>query len=137
LTQMNIKIEPEWVDELEVLAERHGWSKARAVRVAIRTLADVMAKHDDAPRDLADADIRDLYLRIAREIPGQLVEVSRTVEFLRVGEVAAVKAEGWQLWEDQATGDLLAREQEGEQRFARVIDNRIELLVAPAEAAQN
>jgi hypothetical protein len=136
LTQMNIKIEPEWVGELEVLAERHGWSKARAVRVAIRTLADVMAKHDDAPRR-ADADIRDLYLRIAREIPGHLVEVSRSVEFLRLGEVPAVKAEGWLLWEDQATGDLLAREQEGEQRFARVVDNRIELLVAPAEAAQN
>jgi hypothetical protein len=136
LTQMNIKIESEWVDEIERLADTHGWSKAGAIRVAIRTLAEVMSKHEDARRD-ADDDVRDLYLRLSREIPSQLVEVSRSVELVRVGEVPAVRAEGWLLWEDQATGDLIAREEAGEQRFGRVLDGKVQVMITPAEASLN
>ena len=136
LKQMNTWIEPELIDEIERLAETHFSSKAEAVRVAIRTLAEVMSKHEDAPR-FAEADIRDLYLRISREIPGQLVEVSRSVEFLYVGDTPAVKAEGWLIWEDEATGELLAREQAGEQRFGRVINGKVEAMISPAIASQN
>jgi hypothetical protein len=136
LEQMNVHIEPDFIDEIERLADAHGWSKAGAIRVAIRTLAEVMSKHEDAPRDAGD-DVRDLYLRLAREIPGQLVEVSRSVELVRVGDVPAVRAEGWLIWEDQATGDLLVREESGEQRFGRVIDGKVQVMVAPAEAVLN
>jgi hypothetical protein len=134
--QMNLSVYPEFVDEVEKLAATHGWSKVGAIRVATRTLAEVMSKHEDAPRD-ADEDIRDLYLRLAREIPDQLVEVSRSVEFVRVGDVPAIRAEGWLLWEDEATGDLLAREEAGEQRFGRVINGKVEAMISPAVASQN
>jgi hypothetical protein len=133
---MNIHIEPKWVDEIEKLAEAHGWSKARAIRVAIRTLTEVMSKHEDAPRH-ADKDVRDLHLRLVREIPGQLVEVSRSVELLHVGDVPAVRGEGWLIWEDEATGDLIAREEAGERRFGRVIDGKVELMISPAAASRN
>ena len=135
-TQMNIHIEPRWVEEIEKVAEAHGWSKARAIRVAIRTLAEVMSKHADAPRQ-ADEDVRDLYLRLVREIPGQLVEVSRSVELLHVGDVPAVRAEGWLIWEDEATGDLIAREEAGERRFGRVINGKIEVMISPSAASRN
>jgi hypothetical protein len=136
LKQMNTWIEPNLIEEIERLAQVHGWSKAGAIRAAIRTLSEVMSKHEDAPR-FADPDIRDLYLRIAREIPGQLVEVSRSVELLYVGDTPAVKAEGWLIWEDDATGELLAREQAGEQRFGRVINGKVEAMISPAIASQN
>jgi hypothetical protein len=136
LTQMNTWIEPHFIDEIERLADTHGWSRAGAIRVAIATLAAVMSKHEDAPRD-ADDDVRDLYLRLAREVPGQLVEVSRSVELLRVGEVRAVRAEGWLIWEDQATGDLIAREESGEQRFGRVVDGKVRVMISPAAASLN
>ena len=136
LKQMNTWIEPEWIDEIERLAREHGWSKAGAIRAAIGTLSDVMSKHADAPR-FADDDIRHLYLTVARAIPGQLVEVSRSVEFVRIGETPAVVAEGWLIWEDEATGELLAREQAGEQRFGRVINGRIEAMISPVQAALN
>lgn len=135
-TQMNVKLEPEWVAEVERLADENKWSKAETIRVAIRTLAEVMAKHEDAPR-FAEDDIRELYTQISREIPGQLVEVSRSVEFLHFGEVPAILAEGWLLWRDEATGELLAREQSGEQRFGRVRNGKIEAMISPAEASRN
>jgi hypothetical protein len=136
LSQLNTWVEPTYIAEIERLADTHGWSKAGAIRVAIRTLAEVMSKHEDAPR-FADDDLRDLYLKLAREMPGQLVEVSRSVEFVRVGDVPAVRAEGWLLWEDQATGELLAREEAGEQRFGRVINGKVEALISPALASRN
>jgi hypothetical protein len=142
-TQMNTKLEQAWIDELDRLADRHGWSRARAIRTAIRTLTEVMSKHEEAlrhPDDVtrpADDDIRDLYLRLAREIPGQLVEVSRSVEALHVGDVPAVKAEGWLFWEDQATGDLICREESGEQRFGRVVNGKVAVMISPVAASQN
>jgi hypothetical protein len=136
LEQMNVHIEPEFIDEIERLTDTYGWSKVDAIRAAITTLAAVMSKHEDAPRD-ADEDVRDLYLRLAREIPGQLVEVSRSVELVRVGDVPAVRAEGWLLWEDQATGDLIAREESGEQRFGRVIEGKVKVMISPAAASLN
>jgi hypothetical protein len=143
LTQMNIKIEPEYVDEVERLAEEHGWSKARAIRTAIRTLSQVMSKHEEAlrhPDDVTrsvDDDIRDLYMAVAREIPSDLVEVVRSLDPLYIGDQPVIRAEGWLIWRDQTTGDLIAREEAGEQRFARVMNGRIEVMISPAEASQN
>src|SRR5687767_1266765 len=128
--QMNLSVYPELVDEVERLAGEYGWSKRETVTAAVQALAQVMSKHEDAPRD-ADDDIRDLYLRLACEIPGQLVEVSRSVELGRVGEQPVVRAEGWLFWEDLTTGDLLAREEAGEQRFGQVIDGKVEALITP------
>lgn len=135
-TQMNVHIEPEWVDQVERLANENSWSKAQTIRVAIRTLAEVMSKHTDAPR-LAKPDMRELYERVSREIPGQLVEVSRSVEFLYFGEVPAILAEGWLLWEDAATGELLAREREGQQRFGWIRNGKVEAMISPAQAVKN
>lgn len=143
LTQMNIKIEPEWVDEIERLAKQHGWSKARAIRIAIRTLTEVMAKHEEAlrhPDDItrpADDDIRDLYMAVAREVPSDLVEVVRSLDARYVGDQPVIRAQGWLIWRDQATGDLVAREEGGEQRFGRVRNGRIEVMITPAAAALN
>ena len=134
--QMNLSVYPELVDAVESLTETYGWSKRETVTVAVQALARVMSKHEDAPRD-ADDDIRDLYLRVARLIPGDLVEVSRSVELGRVGEQPVIRAEGWLMWEDQATGDLLAREEGGEQRFGRVVDGKIEAFITPAQAVRN
>jgi hypothetical protein len=142
-TQMNIHIEPKWVDEVERLAETHGWSKARAIRIAIRTLTEVMSKHEEALRHhddvtrLADDDIRDLYMAVAREIPSDLVEVVRSLDPRYIGDQPVIRAEGWLIWRDQATGDLIAREEAGKQRFGRVMNGRIEVMVTPAEASQN
>jgi predicted transcriptional regulator len=143
LTQMNIKIEPEYIDEIERLAEEHGWSKARAIRIAIRTLSEVMSKHEEAlrhPDDVthpADDDIRDLYMAIAREIPSDLVEVVRSLDPRYVGDQPVIRAEGWLLWKDQATGEILAREEVGEQRFGRVINGKVEAMISPALASRN
>lgn len=133
---MNMSVSPQFVAEVDALREKHGWSKRRAVEIAIRTLAEVMSKHEDAPR-FADDDLTKLYLRVSREIPGQLVEVSRSVEFIRVGDVPAIRAEGWLIWEDDATGELLAREEAGEQRFGRIRNGKIEAMISPAIASQN
>jgi len=134
--QLNVKVESEWIDEVERLADEHAWSKAQTIRVAIRTLAEVMSKHADAPRFTDDAT-RALYMRVSREIPGQLVEVSRSVEFLPVGDVPVIRAEGWLIWEDAATGELLAREEAGEQRFGRIRSGRVEVMTSPIEASRN
>jgi predicted transcriptional regulator len=142
-TQMNVKLEPAWVDELEQLAEAHGWSKARAIRVAIRTLAEVMSKHEEAlrhPDDVtrpAEDDIRDLYMAVAREIPYDLVEVVRSLDPRYVGDQPVIRAEGWLIWRDQDTGDLIAREEAGEQRFGRIVDGKVQVMVTPAAASQN
>jgi hypothetical protein len=109
---MNLSVYPELVDEIKDLAARYDCSMREVITVAVACLTKVMSKHEDAPR-YADDDVRELYLRLAREIPGQLVEVSRSVERVRVGDVPAVRAEGWLMWEDQTTGDLLVREEAG------------------------
>lgn len=142
-TQMNIHIEPKWVDEIERLAETHRWSKARAIRIAIRTLTEVMSKHEEAlrhPDDVtrpADEDVRDLYMAVAREIPSDLVEVVRSLDPRCVGGQPVIRAEGWLIWRDQATGDLIAREEAGEQRFGRLLNGKIEVMITPAAASQN
>ncbi len=128
---MNLSVYPELVDELEWLAERNGWSKRETVTVAVQALAQLLSKHEDASRG-ADADVRNFYLRVAREIPGQLVEVCQSVDLERVGGQPAVRAEGWLIWEDPATSDLVAREVSGKRRFGRVLDGRIEPFTAPA-----
>src|SRR4051794_27290425 len=78
LRQMNLKLEKQWVDEIDGLADRHGWSRAAATRTAIRALAQLMEAHDRvaaALRESGEDDLADLYLRLAREMPGVLVDV--------------------------------------------------------------
>ena len=130
--QMNLSVYPELVDELKWLTERNGWSKRETVTVADAPsprAADVQARGRGARRRRRRSYF---YLRVAREIPGQLVEVCQSVNLERLGGQPAVRAEGWLIWEDPATSDLVAREVGGKRRFGRVLDGRIEPFTAPA-----
>jgi hypothetical protein len=125
------------------IAEKNGWPVGKAATLAIRTLTEVMSKHEEAlrhPDDVtrpADDDIRDLYMAVAREIPSDLVEVVRSLDPRYVGDQPVIRAEGWLIWRDQATGDLIAREETGEQRFGRLRNGRIEVMITPAVASLN
>jgi hypothetical protein len=139
LKQMNTWLEPEIINEVESLAERHFASKADAIRAAIRTLAEVMGAHETYA-DQHEDDIGQLYMRLAREMPAGFVEVPKDgLRIGRAGDLPAVLVNSWLVFPDRETGALLAEEQGGEGRIARIVDGEIKPLKmpTPGEVALN
>jgi hypothetical protein len=138
--QMNLSVYPDLVDEIEALAERYDWSKREVVTVAVRALEALMDAHE-AYAAQHDDSIRKLYVRLAAEMPAGFVEVPK--EGVRVGRAADLPAvlidNRWLVFPDRETGALLAEEQGGEQRIARIVDGEIKplKLPSPAEVALN
>ena len=115
LKQMNTWLEPEIIDELERLAETHFASKADAIRAAIRTLDAVMGAHET-------------YAAQHVEVPKDGIRVGRA------GDLPAVMVDSWLVFPDRESGALLAEEQGGEGRIARIVDGEIKPLKMPSPA---
>jgi Arc/MetJ-type ribon-helix-helix transcriptional regulator len=131
LKQMNVHIEPDYIDEIERLADRHFASKADAIRAAIRTLTGVMSAHE-AFSAQHDADIAELYMRLAGEAPAGFVEVPKDgVRAGRIGDQPAVQLGNWVVTDFD--GDLMAEELDGERRLGKVVDGEIKPLKLPRE----
>jgi hypothetical protein len=130
--QMNLSVYPDLVDEIEALAERYEWSKREVVTVAVRALKAMMDAHE-AYAAQRDDDIAALYMRLAAEMPAGFVEVPK--EGVRVGRAADLPAvmvdNRWLVFPDRETGNLLAEEQGGERRIARIVDGEIKPLRLP------
>ena len=92
LVQMNMSVSPGFVAEVDALRKRHGWSKRMAVEVAIHALAQSTGVMDAHARyaDQHDAEIGDLYMRLAREMPAGFVEAPK--DGVRVGHSAGMPA---------------------------------------------
>jgi hypothetical protein len=133
--QMNAHVEPRWRDTINRIANRYGWNRTHATCVAIRTLDRVLDKLEAAAQVGTDEQ-KALYRRVVREVPGDLMLVP-PIHAAHVDDVPVIVMNGWLFWADRATGDLLAKELEGEERFCRVADHEVQLLVSPQEAALN
>jgi hypothetical protein len=142
LTQLNVHVPDEIIKLIDGdegrdepgLRARYGWSKRDLVMTAIDALAQLMKAHD-AYAAQHDDDIGELYMRLAAEMPAGFVEVPK--EGIRVGRAAgmpAVMVNGWLVFPDQETGALLAEEQGGEGRIARIVDGEIKPLKLPSTA---
>jgi hypothetical protein len=137
-TQLNVLVPRVVDDALERLAERFG-SKRKAATLAIAALETLMDAHE-AYAAQHDDDIAELYMRLARDAPAGFVEVPK--EGIRVGRAAdlpAVMVDRWLVFPDRETGALLAEEQGGEGRIARIVDGEIKplKLPSPEEVALN
>jgi hypothetical protein len=131
--QMNLSVYPELVDEIEVLAERYDWSKREVVTLAVRALTALMGAHE-AYAAQHDDDIAEFYIRLAVEMPAGFVEVPKDgIRVGRAGDLPAVLVDKWLVFPDQS-GALLAEEQGGEGRIARIVDGEIKPLKMPSPA---
>jgi hypothetical protein len=130
--QINITVSPEFAAEVGELADRHGWSKVKTFMLGVRTLAAVMDAHERYAAE-QDDDIAELYLRLAEEMPSGFLEVPK--DGIRVGRAAGMPAvmidNAWLVFPDPESGMLLAEEQGGEKRIARVIEGEIKPLKLP------
>jgi hypothetical protein len=129
--QMNLSVYPELVDEIEALAERYDWSKREVVTLAVRALTALMVAHE-AFAAQHDDDIRELYMRLAAEIPAGFVETPKDgVRVGRAGDLPAVMVNRWLVFPDRDMGGLFAEEQGGQHRIARIVDGEIKPLKVP------
>jgi hypothetical protein len=133
--ETTIKVRPRSLEKIDRAAKTNGWTRKDAARIALHTFERVMAKLNEAPQVGTDEQ-KELFLRIAREIPGELMIVP-PIETTYVDDVPVVRVNGWLFWQDVQTGDLLARELDGEGRFCRIVENQVQLLVSPQEAMAN
>jgi hypothetical protein len=137
--QMNLSVYPELVDEIEALAERYDWSKREVVTVAVQALEALMDAHE-AYAAQHDEEIREFYMRLAAEMPVGFAEVPKHgVRVGRAADLPAVMIDTWLVFPDRETGTLLAEEQGGEGRIARIAGGEIKplKLPSPAEVALN
>lgn len=138
--QMNLSVYPDLVDDIEELADRCDWSKREVVTFAVRALSALMDTHEAFAAQLEE-DMAALYMRVVAEMPAGFVEVPK--EGVRVGRAADLPAimvdDRWLIFPDRESGDLLAEEQGGAQRIARIVDGEIKPLKLPslAEVALN
>jgi hypothetical protein len=164
LKQMNLKVEAELANQIDALAEAHDWSKTQTIRLGIYTLARLMAsdaafagdagvntairtvrrlmeRHRafaETLRERGEHDLAELYLRLAREMPGELADIPLPKDRLRGGHAAGVPAflldDHWLVFWDPEADVLLAEEQGGQRRVARIVDGEIRPLAIPAAA---
>jgi hypothetical protein len=137
--QLNVLVPRDVDDALEELGKRFDWSKREAATLAIHALKALMDAHTAYAAQLED-DIGDLYMRLAREAPAAFVEAPKDgIRVGRAGELPAVLVDKWLVFPDRETGALLAEEQGGEGRIARIIDGEIKPLKmpSPGEVALN
>lgn len=137
--QMNLSVYPELVEEIEALADRYDWSKREVVTLAVRALTALMNAHE-AFAAQHDDDIADLYTRLAAEAPAGFVEAPKDgIRVGRAGALPAVMVDNWLVFPDRETGALLAEEQGGEGRIARIVDGEVKplKLPSPEEVALN
>ncbi len=118
------------------LAERHGWkvgdkpSAAKVIAVALDTLSVIMKAHEDYAAQ-HKADVKALYLRVAREAPSAFVQVPKDGAAAgRLGKEPAIQIGNWVVTDQD--GDLLAEEMDGERRLGKLIDGEVHPLRRPA-----
>ena len=139
LTQLNVHVPPDVIETVERLRDRYGWSKRDLVMTAIGALGALMDAHE-AYAAQHDDDIGELYMRLAREMPAGFVEVPKDgIRVGRAGDLPAVMVDSWLVFPDREGGALLAEEQGGEGRIARIVDGEIKplRLPSPTEVALN
>jgi hypothetical protein len=111
---------------------------SRALPVLLRTQADgsvtqtVCAFALGAFADQLDDDVGALYLRLARDAPAGFVEAPK--DGIKVGRAAggpAVQVDQWLVFPDAEGEGLLAAEQSGEGRMARVVNGEIKPIKTP------
>jgi hypothetical protein len=130
-TQLNVLVPRDVDNTLERLAERFG-SKRKAATLAITALETLMDAHE-AYAAQHDDDIGELYMRLAREAPAGFVAVPKEgIRVGRAGDLPAVMVDSWLVFPDRDTGALLAEEQGGERRIARIVDGEIKPLKMPS-----
>jgi hypothetical protein len=139
LTQLNVHVPPDVVETVDRLRDRHGWAKRDLIMAAIGALAALMDAHEGYAAQ-HDDDIGELYMRLAAEMPAGFAEVPKDgVRVGRAGDLPAVLVDNWLVFPDRESGALLAEEQGGQGRIARIVDGEIKPLKMPtaAEVALN
>jgi hypothetical protein len=127
--QLNVLVPSDVDATLEGLAERYGWSKREAAATAIRSLEALMKAHEACAEQRSE-DVRELWMRIAQEMPAAFVEIPRDgVETGHVGDQAAVQLDNWLITD--VDGTLMAQEIDGAQRLAKIEDGEIKPLRIP------
>ena len=65
-----------FVDRMDEFRELHGWSRRNLVATAITVLAQIMEAHEKYAA-MHEDDIRELYMKLAAEMPAGFVEVPK------------------------------------------------------------
>jgi hypothetical protein len=132
--QLNVHLPAGFVDKADEFRELHGWSRRNLVATAITVVAQIMEAHQEFASQFDD-DQAAIYMRLAAEMPAGFVEVPKDgVRVGRAGDLPAVLVGSWLVFPDRETGALLAEEQGGEGRIARIVDGEIKPLKLPSAA---
>jgi hypothetical protein len=134
-----VSLEREDHERLRKVAEQNGWPVGKAATLAFGALETLMDAHQAFATQLED-DIGELYMRLAAEAPAGFVDVPKDgIRCGYAGDLPAIMVDNWLVFPDRETGVLLAEEQGGEGRIARVVDGEIKPLKfpSPEEVALN
>jgi hypothetical protein len=121
-------------DLLAHLAEKYGWSVGGAATIAIRTLSGLLDLHERIA-GAVEADVGELYRRLAPQVPLELVEVAPK-ETMNLGwtnpkrEQPAILLDNWFITAD-SNGELRILDRETEQP-GRIVDGKIVLVKVPS-----
>jgi hypothetical protein len=137
IKQLNVHLPEELVETkrgdglVEVLERKLGRNRRDTIALAIQALTDVVNSHEAYAKKFKK-DEGELYMRLALEAPTGFVQVPKDgVKVGRAADVPAVLVDDWLVFPDHKTGNLLAEEQGGERRIARIIEGEITPLKMP------
>jgi hypothetical protein len=141
LVQLNVAVTPRVRDLVAGLAREYNLSNRRVVTNAVELLGEVMGLVEQSTVNAVDPEhpptLAALYMRLAREAPGALVQM-RPIEFTESDFGPVVHLDGWAITKDPESAELLIASQDGA-HWGRIVGGEIRLVRRPtaAEVAAN
>lgn len=112
--QLNISVEQDVLDLVDALAREHGWNKRETITAALEALQNLMERHERTAAKATEADVGDLFRKVARLMPAGLTDARVEWGRLSDGRPALIVREEWVIADDNA-GDLMAVRRDGRQ----------------------
>ena len=118
LVQMNVSVDADLVKTVKSLTKDYRWSKRETVAQAIKSLRALMDLHEEVADRVEEPAWAEFYRRLAREAPVKLVEPKGSTQLGWASDQpdakdAAATLDGWFIYSDPETGDLMAVDQRG------------------------
>jgi hypothetical protein len=141
LVQLNAGVMPRIKQMADGLAEEYNLTRRQVVSNAVELYAAVMGMVEQGSVEATDPQhptkLAGLHMRIAREAPAALVGL-RQVGYTESDAGPVIHLDGWKVWKDPETPDLLIASEDG-QKWGRFVDGEIRLVRLPtaAEVATN